>query len=101
MSRSIKKRFRTPSPAKPGELKIGYQQDQEHTGVTYLYGAYGAYKADTVWLMQAFENVKIFDKQTLVEYLKQEGFDLTTLKFSIQQVEPRGRDGSSPPGDRG
>lgn len=93
-----KKRVRKPTPAKPGELKVAWGKDDGgHVGLILLHGAYGAYAGHTLALDDALRRLKVYDNMSLVEYLDSCGFDITTLKFSINHSDPRGQDGSLPP----
>lgn len=97
-----KKRLRMPTPAKPGELKVAHGKLEWYdktADICYLYGAYGAYKGDAATVGEAFERARLSNGKTLVQYLKDEGFDISTIKFSISHIDPHGRDGSRPPGD--
>lgn len=79
-----RRRFKV-AAAKPGEMKVSYGRADEHSSpsLVYSYGAYGAYKGHTRVLMEAFESVKLPGGLTLVETLKDDGFDVTTIKFSV------------------
>lgn len=84
------KRWRTPS-AKPGELKIAYGKEKyDSPELMFCYGGSGATKRDTNMLMYFFcEATLPENKKNLVAELESRGFDITTLKFSIQQkVKP-------------
>lgn len=94
------KRWRTPV-AKPGELKIAYGRVDRHEGpdIVYCWGP-GTSRRDTlllhhrlgspqVELVHGDDAVKLgrnwnFGKSFLDE-LEERGYDLTTLKFSIQK----------------
>lgn len=78
------KRWRTPS-AKPGELKIAYGKEYADLDVFYCHGAAGADKCDSRLLSYFFEGIKGYDGLNLREELVRRGYDITTIKFSIQQ----------------
>ena len=81
-----KKRYRNPT-AKPGELKVAYGRHEGNVGLVYTYGA-GLRKGHTIAMIDAFERVSEVPwsrGQTLLDKLDADGFDITTLKITIQQ----------------
>ena len=69
--------------AKPGQLKMGWSKREQD--VMYAWGGDGADKSDAS-LLHAVLTVplKYFDK-TFQEELIERGYDITTVKFSIQK----------------
>lgn len=81
------KRFRMVE-AKPGELKAAFGRDDvpgNRPDLQYAWGGSGAQKPDARVLSNAFEEVIVFDGKNLRQVLEERGYDITTLKFSIQQ----------------
>lgn len=81
------KRFRAPVP-KPGELKASYGRVDGMEAVFYTSGGGGVTMADSRVLMNAFEGGAVFGDRTLVEELDSRGYDITTLRFTIQLRGP-------------
>lgn len=93
----MRKRYRTPT-AKPGEIKIAYGL-ADHNDVPDLCVAWGpgTQKPDARYLMNAFDAKRmrrdfpsgeiVFDN-SVIEELEARGYDITTLKFSVQRKEP-------------
>jgi len=82
----MSKRWRAPK-AKPGELKIAYGKSEGDLDLFYCFGGEGAVKGDTRLLAHFFESVKWPDDKNLRQELEARGYDITTLKFSIQQKQ--------------
>ena len=87
--RTRQKRVRKVS-AKPRQLvaawgRSGEEGRGELPSLQYAWGASGASKTDANMLCGAFENVRVFGLNTLREELEARGYDITTLKFSIEQ----------------
>jgi hypothetical protein len=85
-----KKRYRVPQ-AKPGQLLalFGRAYRQDTPDLVYSWGGSGASKPDSRILMRAIEEVPVFDGRSLREELTARGYDITTLRFSIQRhAEP-------------
>lgn len=83
---AARKRWRSVE-AKPGELKAAYGRCA-YSGdldLWYAWGAGGACKADSRVLSTALEGVAVYEGKTLREVLEERGYDITTLKFSIQK----------------
>ncbi len=78
------KRWRKPY-AKLGELKVAYGKCWDKEDVFYCHGGDGAARCDTRMLMQFFERKNSLSEKTLREELIERGYDITTIKFSIQQ----------------
>ncbi|AUQ62149.1 hypothetical protein [Phaeobacter inhibens] len=73
--------------AKPGQLRAGWGRPEpgETPDLCYAWGAAGADKTDGRVLSSAFEFEKNCFGRTLREELEYRGYDVTTLKFSIEQ----------------
>ena len=91
------KRYRTPT-AKPGELKVGYGRKDRHCSpsLVYVWGGGGAQKPGARVLGSAFEDKRhgyafpsmaLEQRPSLIEELEARGYDITTLRFSIQMKE--------------
>lgn len=80
------KRFRKPV-AKPGQLlaRYGRVDRNDRPDIVYAWGGHGASSPDGRLLCRAFEDIKVLDDKTLAEELVARGYDLETLKFSIEQ----------------
>ncbi len=75
--------------AKSGELKMAWGKSAgENSDHHFAWGGGGASKSDANLLSCFFFNTKLGDK-TLIEELKDRGYDLTTIKFSIQKSDDR------------
>lgn len=77
------KRFRR-IKAKPGELKAAYGRSEDGDGpdIVFACGA-GTSKADSWMLYGAFNHH--YPASGFLKELERRGYDLTTLKFSIQK----------------
>lgn len=75
--------------AKPGELivKWGRCEPGEPPEVVYNWGGEGATKRDSMMLAHALENQTLLNGKTLMQELEDRGYDITTLKFTIQQKQ--------------
>lgn len=82
------KRYRVPS-AKPGQLiaRFGKVDSYNDPSIVYAWGSEGASKPDSRLLSEALERAPVYDGRSLVEELEARGYDLTTLKFSIQMKQ--------------
>jgi len=78
------KRWRTPT-AKPGELKIAFGKHEGEIDLFYCNGGEGADRADARLLSNFIESVTYFEDRNLRQELEHRGYDITTLKFTIQQ----------------
>lgn len=81
------KRWRMPN-AKPGELKIAYGKERHDSpDIFFCFGA-GTSKRDTNMLMHFFYHAKLPENgRGLIDELTTRGFDVTTIKFSIQKLK--------------
>lgn len=81
------RRYRAPQ-AKPGQLVAGYGkiEPRGQPSVCYAWGGAGACSADGRILSNALEGAPVFDGKTLVEELEARGYDLSTLRFSIEKI---------------
>ena len=82
------KRWRRPT-ASPGELKIAFGKSEGDIDLFYCHGGGGASRPDARLLSHFFERVTYFDGRNLRQELEHRGYDITTLKFSIQQKVKR------------
>ena len=74
--------------AKPGQLIAWYGSLErgENPDFCIAYGGEGADRSDGRILCHAICNAKLWDTDvTLLQELEKRGYDLNTLKFSIQQ----------------
>jgi len=73
--------------AKSGQLRAGWARPDpgEPADLCYAWGGEGAAKADGRTLSHAFEGMRNSEGLSLREELEQRGYDITTLKFSIEQ----------------
>jgi len=73
--------------AKPGQLKMGWSKREED--IKYSWGGDGADRCDASLLHMVLTTpFKYFDK-TFQGELIERGYDITTLKFSIQKTRNR------------
>lgn len=69
--------------AKPGQLKMAWSK--RNNDVMYAWGGSGADKSDAALLHVVLtEHLKYFDNNFQQELIER-GYDITTLKFSIQK----------------
>jgi hypothetical protein len=80
-----RKRWRTPK-AKKGELKACYGSEYGDLDIYYCYNGINM-SCDSRLLSSFFEYQKSHEGFTLREELKRRGYDITTLKFSIQKLK--------------
>jgi hypothetical protein len=80
----MRKRFRSPT-AKEGELLAKYGRHEGDLDIFYCYNGAGM-KPDSRLLSNAFENTKIFEGKSLRQLLVERGYDITTLKFTINKL---------------
>ena len=73
--------------SKRGQLKAGWGRPgpMQHPDLCYAWGAGGADKTDGRILSEALEDLRNCFGRSLRDELEYRGYDLTTLKFSIQQ----------------
>lgn len=81
-----KKRWRVVN-AKSGEIKVSYGKADayDNPDLVYSYRGFDNIRATSNCVMFAFENVDIHEGKSLRKILEERGFDITTLKFSIQK----------------
>lgn len=86
---SVKKRWRMPK-AKPGQLIAQYGREDRHNypDLLYAWGGSGASKPDSRVLMAALEETPVFEGRSLRKELEARGYDITTLRFSIELARP-------------
>ena len=80
------KRWRTPQ-AKPNELKIAYGKEYGDLDLYYCHGGEGALRCDSRLLSHFIEGVTYFEDRNLRQELEHRGYDITTLKFTIQKKQ--------------
>ena len=85
------KRWRAPR-AKPGELKVQWGKlPQDSPDMIFCHGGGGANKRDSAllhWVLAGQRpNIRGGFDDSLFDELEKRGYDLTTLKFSIQKKE--------------
>ena len=74
--------------AKPGQLKMGWSKREKD--ISYAWGGDGASKNDATLLHAILTMpIKHFDK-TFQQMLVERGYDITTIKFSIQKKQEKG-----------
>ncbi|KAB1068754.1 hypothetical protein [Methylobacterium planeticum] len=80
-----KKRVPIPKP-KPGKLYAQYGRPDQHSrpSVVYVYDSRNM-KCDSRVLMTALEEAPVFQGRTLCQELELRGYDITTLRFSIER----------------
>lgn len=92
------RRWRSPI-AKPGEVKIAYGRASRHDApdICAAWGGHGADKPDARTIMHAlterrmvpaFPSLEFEERPSLVEELEARGYDITTLRFTIQRKAP-------------
>lgn len=86
---SGEKRWRTPK-AKPGQLiaRYGREVGGQSLQILYAWGGEGACKSDSRIVMRALEDLPLLGGKTLVEELIARGYDITTLRFSVERPRP-------------
>lgn len=81
------RRYRTIT-AKPGELRAAFGRDDARGNspdIMYAWGGGGSSSPDGRVLSNAFEEAIVFDGKPLRKVLEERGYDITTLRFTIQQ----------------
>lgn len=75
--------------AKPGQLRAGWARPDrgEPPDLCYAWGADGAGKADGRVLSEAIEGLPVYEGRSLREELTRRGYDITTLKISIETMK--------------
>lgn len=81
-----RKRRKPPKRMKDGELSAsyGYLHDEDGEAIYYTNGP-GCRSADARVLAHAIEGVEVYDKKSLVKVLEDRGYDLKTIRFTIQK----------------
>jgi len=85
-----KRRWRVPK-AKPGELKACFGRSdrfESSPDLCYVWGGKGVASSEGRVLSTAFEECHVYDGKNLRQVLEARGFDITTLRFSIQLKQP-------------
>ena len=83
------KRWRTPKP-RPNELRVLYGKlPKNDPDILYVWGE-GTSKADSKLLHYMFSSKRFFPgsvdaNDSFLEELEKRGYDITTIKFSIQK----------------
>lgn len=72
--------------AKPGQLVARYGRDADGQGPDIVYGTggHGTSMSDGRILFRALGDIIVHDGKTLVQELVARGYDVTTLRFSIE-----------------
>lgn len=92
-----RRRYHTPK-AKPAELKIAYGRVSPHDDpdLCVAWGGAGADKCDGRMVLHSmtekrmgysFPDLVIKQRPSLIEELEARGYDITTLRFSIQRIK--------------
>lgn len=81
------KRVRTLS-AKPGEIKVAWARPSlgEPPDLCVAWGGSGSSKSDGRIVLEALEGLSVYDGRSLREELSRRGYDVTTLKLSVQKA---------------
>lgn len=77
------KRWRTVA-AKAGQLLVRYGRLDGDSDLIFAWGD-GTRKADGICVMDAIMRAPVLDDKPLVKILIERGYDITTLRFSIQK----------------
>jgi hypothetical protein len=82
----MRKRWRVVR-AKHGELRASYGRGEygSDIDIQYAWGG-GASKPDARILCNALEEYPVYDGRSLVKELEARGYDIATLRFSIQRL---------------
>lgn len=85
--RTTNKRLLVPK-AKPGQLlaRYGRASRGQDLEICYAWGGRGADSPDARILSNALEEVPVFGGRSLSEELTRRGYDITTLRFSIERL---------------
>jgi len=91
------KRWREPK-AKPGELKAQWGRVDGNVDLCYAHGGNGTERSDMRVINTAFAEQRYFPsaetlghyrvERSLIDELEARGYDIRTLKFSIQKKTP-------------
>ena len=98
------KRVRKFGPAKPGEIKVGWGRADNYDApdICSAWGGQGADKSDARMvntrltekrMRQSFPDMKVVFEPSFIEELEARGYDITTLKFSIQKLMVHHKEG--------
>ena len=73
--------------ARPGQLRAGWARPEprEAPDLCYAWGGDGAAKSEGRLLSEAIEGNSVYEGRSLREELDRRGYDITTLKFSIER----------------
>jgi hypothetical protein len=78
--------------AKPGQLKAAYGRDDcGNIDLQYAWGGKGAQKFDALVLADAIERAPVLDGKCLREVLTERGYDITTLKITVELAAQEGK----------
>lgn len=94
----MRKRIHTLS-AKPGQLRAGWGRPEpgQAADLVYAWGGDGAAKSGGIALSHALEGMKNEDGRSLREELEHRGYNISTLKVSIEQKpKPTEKDRQEP-----
>lgn len=74
-----------PLTAKPGQLRAGWSRPEPGcpSDLCYAWGGSGAEGSEGRLLSRALDELPVFEGRSLREELERRGYDITTLKFSI------------------
>lgn len=79
-----------PLKAKPGQIKIGWSIPQgggKPPSLCVSWGGDGAEQNDALLVLRALNAKLTGPDMTILDELKVRGYDITTLKFSIDKVK--------------
>ncbi len=96
---STKKKVYRHRQTRPGRLECYFGKSEDgDVDVVYGYGGSGASRADSRLLCTFFENLTyncFTGEKNLRQHLAERGYDLTTLRFSIQRKREEGKAGGA------
>jgi hypothetical protein len=79
-------RGRMPNP-KPNQLMVGWAAERhDEPTLQFCYGGGRVGPRDNNMLMSAFHTAKLPSGNTFVEELIERGYDLSTLRFSVEKL---------------
>lgn len=74
--------------AKSGQVKVAFGKEPGNSpDLLYCYGGHGAKKGDSLTVLHFFAEIKNDEGKSMLQELQERGYDLTTLKFSVQKEE--------------
>lgn len=84
------KRIHTLS-AKAGQIRAGWARPEprDMPDLCYAWGGEGAAKSECRLVSEALEGNSVYEGRSLREELERRGYDITTLKFSIERKKSR------------